>query len=517
MTNPETDLPAQTSATGSPARGLSYLYIAAAFVIVVAGMRAASAVLNPLLLAVFLSIVCAPIYLTLLKRGISNWLALLIVIGALSFIMVSVVFVVMESVAGFTSRQAHYQRLLDRKTDSLQAQINEWLPDWALPQKEEKESQDESSDDPNVNESEQGGGTLDQDTVATDEPSGSDDGEGQPTAEPKAPKPEHAGSRKEEASGSRQLDGSGESESVPADSNAEDKPANEETESIEPAPATSADTDAQTDAANQTSSLVHEPERHRSVSPGSETIRFGDDDTLPKTAQSWRDYISEQFNPGTALSMAARVAGSIGQLLSNAFLILLTVVFVLLEMSTFADKMKVAFAGASDAEGRGQQIIKSIHNYVVIKTSVSLATGFLVAIWLNILGVPYSGLWGLVAFLFNFIPNVGSIIAAIPAVLVAWLELTLFKTVLCAMGFLVINASIGNLIEPRLMGRGLGLSPLVVFCSMVFWGWVLGPIGMVLSVPLTMTARIALEGFEDTKWIGILMGPGEASGPETGT
>ena len=80
-------------------------------------------------------------------------------------------------------------------------------------------------------------------------------------------------------------------------------------------------------------------------------------------------------------------------------------------------------------------------------------------------------------------------------------------------GFIVVNVAIGSIIEPRFMGRGLGLSALVVFISLVFWGWVLGLVGMFLSVPLTMTAKIALESHEDTRWIAVLLGP-ETTVPE---
>ncbi len=144
---------------------------------------------------------------------------------------------------------------------------------------------------------------------------------------------------------------------------------------------------------------------------------------------------------------------------------------------------------------------------MVIKTLVSLATGIAIAIWLGVLGVDYAMLWGLLAFLLNYVPNIGSIIAAIPAVLLALVQLGVGSALLAALGFLVVNAAIGNVIEPRFMGRGLGLSTLVVFLSLVFWGWVLGPVGMLLSVPLTMTVKIALESNEDTRWIAILLGP----------
>ena len=107
----------------------------------------------------------------------------------------------------------------------------------------------------------------------------------------------------------------------------------------------------------------------------------------------------------------------------------------------------------------------------------------------------------------NFVPNIGSIIAAVPPVFLAIVQFGFAKAGVVAAGYLCINVLIGNLIEPRLMGRGLGLSTLVVFLSLIFWGWVLGPVGMLLSVPLTVTVKIALDSREDTKWISILLGP----------
>jgi predicted PurR-regulated permease PerM len=110
------------------------------------------------------------------------------------------------------------------------------------------------------------------------------------------------------------------------------------------------------------------------------------------------------------------------------------------------------------------------------------------------------------AFVLSYIPNIGSIMAAVPPVLLTIIQLGLGQAVGVAVGYLVINTIIGNILEPRLMGRGLGLSTLVVFLSLIFWGWILGPVGMLLSIPLTMMVKIALESSENTRWAAILLG-----------
>ena len=157
---------------------------------------------------------------------------------------------------------------------------------------------------------------------------------------------------------------------------------------------------------------------------------------------------------------------------------------------------------------RFQAISSSINRYMVIKTITSLSTGIVIGIWLWFLGVDYALLWALLAFLLNFVPNIGSIIAAIPAVLLALVQFGVGKALMTALGYVAVNVIIGSLIEPRFMGRGLGLSTLVVFLSLVFWGWVLGPVGMLLSVPLTMILKIALESNDDTLWIAVILGAG---------
>lgn len=213
----------------------------------------------------------------------------------------------------------------------------------------------------------------------------------------------------------------------------------------------------------------------------------------------------ETINPGAAMRLTSRLLTSMGNLLGDIFLILLVVVFMLLEAATFSDKLERVFHSDSLEITRFKTFLETINRYMVIKTWTSLATGVIVAVWLSILSVDYAMLWGLLAFMLNYIPNIGSMIAAIPPLLLALIQLGPWTALAVAVGYLVVNTIIGSLLEPRIMGKGLGLSTLIVFLSLLFWGWVLGPVGMILSVPLTMSMKIGLLSFEETRWLSSLL------------
>ena len=203
--------------------------------------------------------------------------------------------------------------------------------------------------------------------------------------------------------------------------------------------------------------------------------------------------VAEYVNPGAVMKMVGTVFNGLGGVLTNTFLILFTVVFILLEASSFPAKLKRAFGEQTTAFVQFERFSNSVQQYLAIKSLVSLGTGATIGIVLWIVGVDYFALWALVAFLMNYIPNIGSIIAAIPAVLIALIQLGVGEAVLVGVSYVVVNTIFGNVVEPRLMGRSLGLSTLVVFLSLVFWGWVLGPVGMLLSIPLTMVLKIVLD------------------------
>ena len=211
------------------------------------------------------------------------------------------------------------------------------------------------------------------------------------------------------------------------------------------------------------------------------------------------------INPGKAIGLVAGTLSSFRILLTDAFLIGLTVIFMLLEISGFPDKLRDVMGTTQSTSAGLTKITVGIKHYMMIKTLTSLATGILIAVWLAIIGVDFPVLWGVVAFALNFVPNIGSIIAAIPAILLALIQLGIFPALHAAIAFLVVNLVIGNAIEPRIMGKGVGLSTLVVFLSLVFWGWILGPVGMLLSVPLTMIVKIGLENNEGTRKIAVLL------------
>ncbi len=221
------------------------------------------------------------------------------------------------------------------------------------------------------------------------------------------------------------------------------------------------------------------------------------------------DLLFSYFDPGTALTMAGNTLRGLGGVLSNGFLILLTVIFMLAEASSFPRKLRDVLSNPDRDFPYFSRFASNMNRYIGIKTTISIVTGIIVSIFLTVLGVDFPILWGILAFLLNYVPNIGSLIAAVPAILLALIQLGPGTALVAAVLYLLTNIGMGNGVEPRFMGQGLGLSTLVVFLSLVFWGWMLGPVGMLLSVPLTMTAKIALEANPSSEWLAHLLGPAD--------
>ena len=215
--------------------------------------------------------------------------------------------------------------------------------------------------------------------------------------------------------------------------------------------------------------------------------------------------VTELFDPAAAAKLLGRLVSGLGGLLANSMLIIFTVLFLIVESTSLPGKLRSISPNPDKTLGDLSAFMKSVNHYLVIKAVMSLITGLVIAVYLSVLGVDFAIVWGALAFFMNFVPYIGSIIAAIPAVVLSLIDAGPMVSLAVAVGFVVVNLIVGSVLEPRYMGRGLGLSTLVVFLSLVFWGWVFGPVGMLLSTPLTMIVKIALENDPRSRWISVLL------------
>lgn len=255
-----------------------------------------------------------------------------------------------------------------------------------------------------------------------------------------------------------------------------------------------------------TNSITNVTDSYSKYEPNVEMIINKFSSSLPpEMIKSLKSFIGD-FNYGSILGS---VANSISGLLGDTFMIVIYAIFLLLEESSFVAKLQKIFVDKDRYENIKSLSIKiedSISNYLRLKTFVSLLTGFLSYIVLIIVGVDSAPFWAFLIFLLNYIPTVGSLIGTLfPAIfsLLQFGELTPFLIVLIAVG--AIQVVVGNVIEPRIFGKSLNLSPLVTIIGLALWGKIWGITGMILSVPITVIMIIIFSQFEKTRAIAIML------------
>ncbi|WP_246116432.1 MULTISPECIES: AI-2E family transporter [Cobetia] len=220
-------------------------------------------------------------------------------------------------------------------------------------------------------------------------------------------------------------------------------------------------------------------------------------------------HFSELIDPASLTQWVPNLLTGLGGLLSSSVIIVLTATFLLYEALSLRDKLVSTLRSPHVSLRRFTLFSLTLRRYLAVKTLISLITGALVGISCLVLGVEFAFLWATLAFCLNYIPNIGSALAAIPAVLLTLVMPEGGPVTALMLGgcYMAINFILGNMIEPRVMGRTLGLSTLAAFLSLVVWGWVFGPVGMLLSVPITMTLKIAFDSHPGTRWVSRLLGP----------
>jgi predicted PurR-regulated permease PerM len=210
-------------------------------------------------------------------------------------------------------------------------------------------------------------------------------------------------------------------------------------------------------------------------------------------------------------SFSAEIHGLISNLwdiASPLVLVFLTTLFLLFEAKGFSHKLQAIIGKIRPGDlDRFIELAQKNVDYLVIRTAVNLATGIGITIILALLGVKYAIFWGFLAFLLGFIPNIGFWIAIVPPMILAWFDLGPFHALLVLAGSGLMDTLSEYILFPHFTAQGLELSTAVVFISLFFWGWVLGGIGVLLAVPLTLLVQMACELSDETRWISLLLGP----------
>jgi predicted PurR-regulated permease PerM len=220
-----------------------------------------------------------------------------------------------------------------------------------------------------------------------------------------------------------------------------------------------------------------------------------------------REALREIYDPTLVVGLVRVALSKVRGTFGTGLLVLLAVIFMLIEASGLSAKLKKAFNLTDEGEARIQRVSSAINHYMVIKSFASLATALCIWAWLRIFDIDFAVLWTILAFLLNFIPFVGAFLMTVPAVFMALVQTDLLTALLVALGYFAVNTVIGSILEPRVMGRGLGISTLAVFLSLLLWGWVLGTVGVFLAVPITMVLITALDASPQTRPIAVLLGP----------
>ncbi|MBK1827497.1 AI-2E family transporter [Haloferula rosea] len=205
-------------------------------------------------------------------------------------------------------------------------------------------------------------------------------------------------------------------------------------------------------------------------------------------------------------SFGTDVVGRVVSFLGTSLVVIILTIFMLTEARMFGRRMDAVCEARGPNIQRMVSALKDTQRYLGIKTVISLVTGVLAGTLCWAAGLDFYPLWGILAFALNYIPVVGSFIAGVAPTVLALLVKTPADAVVVMFGFFLINTFLGNFVEPMLMGRRFGLSTLVVLLSVMFWGWLWGPIGMLLAVPLTMMVKVILDNSEEFRWIAVAIG-----------
>ena len=216
------------------------------------------------------------------------------------------------------------------------------------------------------------------------------------------------------------------------------------------------------------------------------------------------------LQPESIIQLVLSFISSLLNIFSNIGLTLLIFVYMLASAPTFAKQLRRGLRDNTSLLGQFQDFAHSTTSYLAIKSWVGALTAICQIILMWVMGVNFAVLWGVLSFLFNFVPNIGFYIALIPPVLLTLLNKGLWQAVILGVGYALINNFFDIVVAPRFLAKGLDLSVLVTFLAVIIWTWILGPIGAFMALPLTvMVKKLVLEPFPQTQLVASLLGSGD--------
>jgi AI-2 transport protein TqsA len=222
--------------------------------------------------------------------------------------------------------------------------------------------------------------------------------------------------------------------------------------------------------------------------------------------------VRDAVNPSALVGALGAVLSGIANFLSNLFLILMIMLFLLGEGPAMMNRLRAGAGRDNPQVERLTTVGQSVVRQFGLRAIVNLVTGAGVTVLLLVLGVDFPLLWGILTFFLSFVPYIGLVLAVTPAVVLALAEFGVSRAVLAIVGVIVINVLAENVLSPMMMGRGLNISPTVVFLAFIFWAWLLGGPGAFLALPITLFVTVMFDTFPETRWLASLIG---VSGPDT--
>jgi len=506
----------------------NYCVIISSIVVILAGLHAARTVLGPFLMATFFAVLLISPLNWLKNRGLAGWLAMTVVITGVLLVGGGAATIVGSQIAQFARDIPEYRHRFITTLESYNLDLGDVIPFL-------KEPEEEPSETP-------------ADEEKTQRRESETESEADVSRSPASKKSRDARNREREEN---VVDDVAEiptraplDEKIAASADASDsRDAPESTDlptpSVENAELATADSEIAADenvplAENGDADALARPAAPGRLSPSElqetrlipktppEILKDGSlfsDDSNPAYDDNFDPYVdvdgplvgknqalnAVKLSSQQLFRFLGGLAGELSYFASTALIVTLLLVFMLVEGSKLPKKLAAAFGLREFKDTRVLGVLSDIRHYMAIKTEMSLLVGVLVTALMFLTKVQYPLLWGFVAFLLNYIPNIGSVVAAIPPIVLATVEHGVAIGCVDAAAFVVINCVVGYVLEPKLLGQGLDLSPLIVLIALIFFGWLLGPVGMFLSPPLAVVMKIIFVSFPETRWIAALM------------